>query len=300
METKQAQETQYNPNDYSDALTQFTQTWQDDEGLEALLNFVAPKIPVARRFEYKQIEQDQMFYSETDDLRASGSAFKRIQFSGSVVQAKTLNKGLSIRVDAEDVVGNDWQERYVHLLMKRLYRNELRRAILALKQHAKSVDTTWKGTSSPDADIRDTLILAGKDHGFAPNRLLFGELAWYARQDCYAAQNNAGARISAEMSREHLAEKLLVEDIKLLKKQMLGLQGKELTGNEIFAFYAQNGLLKDEISNIKRFVTPCEDRHLFRVYVEEHAKFTDITVEHYSNIVITSNTNILQLNIQHT
>ena len=75
----------------------------------------------------------------------------------------------------------------------------------------------------------------------------------------------------------------------------MGIQGNELDGNEIFAFYAQNGLLKDEPSNIKRFVTPSEDGNLFRVYLEEHTKFTDITVEHYSNIVVTSNTNITQL-----
>ena len=295
--TTQAAETQFNTSNYSDVLTQFTRTWQDNEGLETLLNFIAPKVPVARRFEYKKTDTDQMFCSEVDDERANGSGFKRIKFSGDSIQAKTLNKGLSIRIDADDIVGEDWQVRYVHLLMKRLYRNELRRAIAALKLNANKIDKTWGKESQPDIDIRQSLLSCGEQNGLLPNRLLIGELAWYARQDCYALQSNAGARISSEMSREKLAEKLLVEDIKLLKKQNLGLQGNEISGNEIFAFYAQNGLLKDEPSSIKRFVTPHNDGNLFRVYLEEHTKYVDISVEHYSNIVVTSDAHITQLNI---
>ena len=294
----QAAEEQFNQNNYSEVLTEFTKEWKDNEGLEALLNFIAPKVPVARRFEYKQTSADQIFCSETDDERAGGSGFKHIRFSGDAIQAKTLNKGLTIRVDADDIVGDDWQIRYVHLLMKRLFRNELRRAIKGLKSNAQITEKTWDENSQPDMDIRQTLLNASAEKGFAPNRLLFGELAWYLRQDCYALQNNAGARISSEMTRKGLAEKLLVEDIKLLKKQNLGIQGNEITGNEIFAFYAQNGLLKDEPSNIKRFVTPNSDGGLFRVYLEEHTKFVDITVEHYSNIVVTSNANITQINVR--
>ncbi len=296
--TVKANEYQFNQNHYSEVLTQFTKNWTDNEGVENLLNFIAPKVPVSRRFEYKKSETDEIFYSEQDDLRASGSCFKRIEFSGSMVQSKTLNKGLTVRIDTDDIVGEDWQERYVHMLMKRLYRNELRRAIAALKANANVVEKTWNAEHQPDVDIRETLLLSSYKHGFYPNRLLFGELAWYLRQDCYALQNNAGARISSEMSREHLAEKLLVEGIQLLKKQHLGVQCNELNGNEIFAFYAQNGLLKDEPSNIKRFVTPSEDGNLFRVYLEEHSKFVDITVEHYSNIVVTSHTNITQLTVK--
>lgn len=294
----QATEAQFNQNNYSEILTEFTKQWEDNEGLESLLNFIAPKVPVARRFEYKKSPEDQVFCSETDDERTGGTSFKRIRFSGEAVQAKTLNKGLTIRVDADDIVGENWQMRYVHLLMKRLFRNELRRAIAALKLNAQVAEKTWNSDSQPDMEIREILLDCSKANGFAPNRLLFGELAWYLRQDCYALQDNAGARISSEMSREGLAEKLLVEDIKLLKKQNLGLQGNEISGNEIFAFYAQNGLLKDEPSNIKRFVTPNDNDGLFRVYLEERTKFVDITVEHYSNIVVTSDSRITQINVK--
>jgi hypothetical protein len=60
-----------------------------------------------------------------------------------------------------------------------------------------------------------------------------------------------------------------------------------IAGSEVYAFHTRNDLIKDEPANIKRFVTPIDGSN-FRVYVEEHSKYTDITVEHYSNIVITS------------
>lgn len=290
-----AHETRFNPAHYSDALTAFTTAWKDDEAIEPLLNFIAPVVPVSRRFEYKQCETDQLFFSEQDDLRAPGSSFKRVEFTGKTIQAKTLNKGLTVRVDSDDVLGNDWQESYVHLLMKRLYRNELRRAIAALKANSNEVKKTWNEESQPDNDIREVLLLTANDSGFYPNRLLFGELAWFKRMDCYCTQDNAGARIAAELTRENLAEKLLVEEVRLLKKQFLGLQGNESEGHEIYAFYAKNGLLKDEPSHIKRFVTPVENGHAFRVYLEEHSKYTDITVEHYSNLVVTSAKGITKL-----
>jgi hypothetical protein len=60
-----------------------------------------------------------------------------------------------------------------------------------------------------------------------------------------------------------------------------------IVGSAVYLFSAQNEIIKDEPANIKRFVTPFDGNN-FRVYVEEHSKYTDITVEHYSNIIITS------------
>ena len=59
-------------------------------------------------------------------------------------------------------------------------------------------------------------------------------------------------------------------------------------GNQVFMYYALDGQMKDEPSNIKRFVTPSDSGGAFRVFVQDHSKFTDLTVEHYSNVVITS------------
>lgn len=306
----QANETQFNQNYYSSELTQFANTSQGNEDIEKALNFAAPIVFVARRFEYKKIADNDTFYSESDDIRTIGSGFKHIDFNGETVQAKTFNKGLTVRVDTDDIAGGDWEARYVYALKNRLCCNEYRRTIKAFVETIKAAQKkakkqivepeAWAGEKAqPDADLRNAILTARSDYGFSPNRLLFSEGAWYLRQNYYASQDDtAGAHIAAELSREALAEKLLVENVQLIKQVHLGLQGKELEGDEIFAFYAQNGLLKDEPSAVKRFVTPFDDGHLFRVYVEPHTKYTDITVEHYSNIVVTSATNILQIKVK--
>ena len=310
METAtQANEAHFNKDYYSAELTQFANTSQGTEDIEKALNFAAPTVLVARRFEYRKIANDDTFYSENDDVRAVGAGFKQIDFNGETVQAKTFNKGLTIRVDTDDITGGDWEARYVYALKSRLCRNEYRRAIKAFVETIKAAQKknkkqlfepeAWSGEKAqPDSDLTKVIEASHSEYGFAPNRLLFSEGAWYLRQRCYASQNNAGAHIAAELSRTALAGKLLVEDVQLIKQLHLGLQSKELTGDEIFAFYAQNGILKDEPSAIKRFITPFEDGHLFHVYVEQHTKYNDITVEHYSNIVVTSATNILQIKVK--
>ena len=69
--------------------------------------------------------------------------------------------------------------------------------------------------------------------------------------------------------------------------------------NLILLYTAQTNQSPEDPSNIKRFVTPCPDGNLFRVYEQQiTGKITDITVEHYSDIVITSSPGICSLVIK--
>ncbi|MDR0590772.1 MAG: hypothetical protein LBG09_02900 [Puniceicoccales bacterium] len=297
-----ANESRFTAANYSEPLTAFTIGWKNREEIESLLNFVAPVVNVARRFEFKVGDPDQAFLSETDDIRSIGSAFKRVEFTGTSVTSKTFNKGLTIRVDHDDVAGDDWRECYVQLLLQRLYRNELRRAIAALEANAVSSTTNYiwsnsTGTPNPDADIRAELEAAMNITGVRPNRLILGEVAWDIRANAYDHQNNAGANRSAALNLEEFARKLFIEEARVVsgRYQTSATEKSSFLGNSILAFYANNAVMKDEPANIKRFVTPVDGNSLFRVYLEEHSKFSDITVEHYSNIVITSTTGIRKL-----
>lgn len=296
-----ANEARFSAANYSEPLTAFTIGWKDSEKIEELLNFVAPSIPVARRFEFKVADNSESFLAETDDIRSIGSAFKRIEFTGTSVTSKTYNKGLTIRVDHDDVAGDDWQERYVQLLLQRLYRNDLRRAISALSGNAVSQSYTWSrttGTPNPDADVRTELEAATNITGIRPNRVIFGEGAWDIRSDAYDFQNNAGANRAAGLSPDELARKLFVDEVRVMGARYQDISSKTaILGNEIYLFYAKNDIMKDEPANIKRFVTPIDGGGTFRVYVDEHSKFSDITVEHYSNIVITSANGIRKLEV---
>lgn len=285
-----ANESRFNAAHYSEPLTAFTVGWKDPESLDELLDFVAPRVQVGRRFEFKRATNAEAFFSEADDVRAVGSAFKRVEYTGDTVNAKTLNKGLTMRIDHDEVYGDDWQERYVQILLQRLLRNELRRAISALDTAAASTSHTWDASGTPDADIRAALIDAADESGVRPNRLLFGESAWDMRAAAYESQDNAGAFRSLALDPQSLARKLFVDGVRIasVRYQSTGSEKAGLLGNAVYAFFEQNAVTKDEPSNLKRFVTPVDGGGHFRVYVEESAKFTDLTVEHYSTVIATS------------
>ena len=297
-----ANENRFSAGNYSEALTAFTVGWVDHENTAKILDFIAPPIPVGRRFEFKKSDNAQAFYSESDDVRAIGAEFKRVSYAGESVNEKTINKGLTIRVDHDEVSGDDWQERYVQMLMQRLLRNELRRAVKALETIAASDNSakSWNAGANPDADIRNMLMLAADQSGVRPNRLLFGESAWDLRMTSLESQNSAVAFKGAAMAKDELAGKFMLDGCEVLSSryQSAPATKSKILADAVFAFFAQNTISKDEPSNLKRFYTPTEEGGAFRVYCDEHAKYTDITDEHYSSIVATSALGVRKLTVQ--
>lgn len=297
-----ANESKFTAGNYSEALTAFTVGWSDPENIAKILDFIAPPIPVGRRFEFKRSKNAQSFYSESDDVRSIGAEFKRVRYDGESVNEKTINKGLTIRVDHDEVAGDDWQERYVQMLMQRLLRNELRRAITALDTIAESGDeeAEWTGSANPDADIRAMLMAAADKSGVRPNRLLFGESAWDMRMTCLESQNSAVAFKAAAAAQSEIAAKFLLDGCEVLSSRYQSSPSEkiQILGKSVYAFFAQNTISKDEASNLKRFYTPMEEGSAFRVYCDEHAKFTDLTVEHYSSIVATSELGVRKITVK--
>lgn len=299
--TTAANENRFSAGNYSEALTAFTVGWKSPDNLGEMLDFIAPPVPVGRRFEFKSSDNAQAFYSESDDVRSVGSEFKRVRYDGSSVNEKTLNKGLTIRVDHDEIADDDWQERYVQMLLQRLLRNELRRAISALETIATlSAEVDWKSNANPDADIRAMLLEAGDDSGVRPNRLLLGESAWDMRMTCLEKQNSAVAFKGSAMAQEELAQKFLLDGCKVMsaRYQISPTAKSQIAGRNVYAFFAQNSVSKDEPSNLKRFYTPMEEGSPFRVYCDETAKYTDITVEHYSSIVATSSLGVRKISVK--
>ncbi|HNX04679.1 MAG TPA: hypothetical protein PKI32_04220 [Opitutales bacterium] len=296
-----ANESRFEAAHLSEPLTAFTVGWRDPEDLRALLDFIAPPVRVGRRFEFRRADNAEAFLSESDDTRAIGSAFKRVEYSGESVNAKTYNKGLTIRVDHDEEVGDDWQERYVQLLVQRLLRSELRRAVSALDSQdvSESKTWTWNGstnpTPNPDGDLRSALAAASNATGLRPNRVIYGESAWDLRSNAYYMQESAGAFHAASLTPEELARRIFVDGVRVVSARYTnGSARSEILGGNVYAFHAQDGATKDEPSNIKRFVTPAGGSD-FRVYLETSSKYTDITVEHYSAIVITSTAGIRRI-----
>ncbi|MDP0500992.1 MAG: hypothetical protein Q7P63_12935 [Verrucomicrobiota bacterium JB022] len=284
-----ANESRFQHAHLSEPLTAYSMGWKDPHNLQALLDFLAPAVPVARRFEFRKSTAADFYYSEDDDVRAIGANFKRVGYSGETVQSKTLNKGLTIRVDHDEEVGPDWRERYVGLLVQRLLRNELRRALKAMDNATIASPQAWGANANPDGDLRAELFQGTLGTGLRPNRILYGPVAWDLRQNVYDQQDNAAAARAGGLSPEELARKVFVDELRLMSPYFHdGQELQAMVEHSIYLFYGQNGIHRDEPSTLKRFYTPTDDGNAFRVYVEEHAKYTDISVEHYSQVVLTN------------
>ena len=300
-----ANEERFQTATYQEALTEFTTGYLDKNDLRALLDAIAPEVPVGdRRFEYKAWANGEYFFYDTDDGREIGGAFKAVQYSGSTVLGKTINRGLTTRVDNDERFGDDWQERAVMKLTQRLLRNELIRAVAVLQAGATAfASPTWKsdGTASvaPDTDLQNAIQASIDASGIMPNRCIMGQKAWVQRQFAYASINTPNAGVAANLNEAQLAGKLKLEDLVVfMPRYQTGVSTKSsVVGLFAYVFDAQKGIGKDDPSNFKRFTSPTDGGSPMRVYVEPHAKYTDITVEHYSNVLACSTLGIEQLTI---
>jgi len=73
----------------------------------------------------------------------------------------------------------------------------------------------------------------------------------------------------------------------------------QLVGNYAFLYFADQSAGKDDPTTIKRFVTPSVPEGM-RVFRHELDKFVDLSVDHYSNIVVTSSLGATRLDISNS
>ena len=288
---------------YSEALTGYVTGWKDPNDIQGTLDFLFPPVMANRRFEFKKTDNAEAFLSETDDLRAIGADFKRVEYTGTTVNEKTLNKGLSVVVDLDNVADQgNWREQKTAMLMQRLWRNELRRAVTVAAASAANTAKTWDTTAGkdPDLDVLTDLIAGVDGAGFRCNRLLFGDVAWNKRAIAHRAQNTAGGFASASLTQEQLAGLLGVQGVKVSRERYTtaaATKGK-VTPDIVLEFYAQDNATEDDPSHFKRFWSPVLGGGMFRVYEQQvTAKLYVITVEHYSNLVVAHTIGVRKLTI---
>jgi hypothetical protein len=297
-----ANEGRFESTYFSEPLTNYAIGWLEQNDIKATLDAICPEIPVGRRFEFKKSANAEQFLSESDDIRAIGADFKRVEFTGSSVNDKTYNKGLTISVDADEQLGSDWQERYTQRLLLRLYRNELRRAISAISAAATNSAVTWDTTAGkdPDFDVLSKIEASGDTRGIDANLILYGSTSWRKRSLSHRAQNTAGGFASASLTPDQLAELLGVDKVVVSKEryQSSAAAKTQVVANKVEIYFAMQGASKDDPSDIKRFVSAVDGGGFIRVFVQVvNAKRTDITVEQYSNIIMTGNLGVQQLTV---
>lgn len=287
-----ANEARFTSRRFVEGLTSYGIGWRDPNGIQDTLDFLFPPVQVARRFGWKKLNNAEAFYSETDDTRAIGGDFKKVEYTGTSVEDKTLNKGLTVRCEYDEwdeIPG--WRELHVALLKERLMRNELRRCYTASATAATNNAKTWDTTAGkdPDQDMLTDLIAATDSSGVRPNAALIGEVAWNKRGLSHRAQVTAGGFASAQMTPDMVAQILgLSQGIKISRERYAtsSTAKSKVVADVVLEFYRDAMASRDDMSNQKRFWTPCRGGGMLAVYEHAEDKWSDITVEHYSKGVI--------------
>jgi hypothetical protein len=278
-------------------LTNFATGAYDKYDLLAELNIVAPAVPAPRRFSFRTAATAADFLTESDDVRAIGAAFKQVKATGGEENSKTLNKGLTVVLDKDELVPGD-EERWIARLTQRLIRNDLVRAYAGLIAAATVTGKVWNTSADPDADVADMLNTGGDSRGMDSNVVVYGGGAWLGRFRALRGSDKAGGFAGAGATPEQLADLFQVDSVLVSKarKQTTATAKGKILGAYALAFYAEQMATRDDASNIKRFVTPSGSGPV-QVWREEKAKTIELSVEHYSHVVVTSTLGITALSI---
>ena len=151
----------------SEALTQYSVGWKSPDGkLEATLRALTGEpIVVPKRFSFKKMDNAKAFASveNDEDVRAIGADFKRVTVQGTTVDSHTVSKGLTMRIDRDELNDNPQAEQdavaYVRTL---LYRGEIIRAFSGLAGAAaggNATTATWTAIVSIRNSSTGTRIL---------------------------------------------------------------------------------------------------------------------------------------------
>ena len=286
---------------FSEPLTTYAVGFQDDKVVDAALEFYAPIVPVSRKFTYSTFDNAEAFTSDTNDVRSIRSDFKEIEYTSGKINAATINRGLQISIDLDEVDGmTNWEESYTQKLIRRLKRNSLRRAVALLQATAvansASTAKTWDTTAlkDPDQDVILELIASADTVGMRPNRIGYGDTSWAKRLLSHRAQTNAGGFGSSALTPEQLAGFLQVDAVNVCPSRYTsGSSARaQIVANAVLMFMAEAGVDTSDASNIKRFVTmgsSAQGGGIYQVYVQRvSAKRYVIAVGTYELTKITS------------
>lgn len=259
----------------------------EENDLLEIIRGIAPSVPVSRRFSFRKGVNSEFFLSEDDDIRAIGADFKRVEYSGTEQESKLQNKGLAIVID-HDEEGNNERTRNmkIRMLITRLLRNDLRRLVALLEAIKANTNRVWNPAADPLLNpfqhLRADVQSSQDAMGIYPTRQVWGRTAWNMLQDLVEAHDGAIGKM--DVTPENVAAKLGLDDIIIVDPVYTtpGGAGKnKILGNGVFTYYSQQDADIADPSCLKRFVDS-ELGDSVRVYIEEKAKFTVISVEHYN------------------
>lgn len=287
----------------SEPLTEFIADTPDDEGLDVLLEQACPSVPVGRAFTYRKHDSAEAFQAAVndEDIREIGGDFPIIKPTGTQVNGRTHNKGLTIILD-NDQGGEDpaMQQRAITNLRNRLLRTELYRLEALLEANDTATTPNWGASNAaadPDGDLLSAVNLSGDARGIDANTVLYGGGAWVTRFLSLGLGNNAARHQTRNLTPDQLRQLVQVERLMISKfrRQTSAATKAKIVADKVYAYHTKAGAMPNDPSNVKRFVTPVTGGGMFRVYIEPLLKRTKVSVEHYSSIDLTSSLGIRKI-----
>lgn len=293
---------------YQEPLTQYAVGFKDELDLDALLEFGAPSVQVPHRFEYSEFPNVEAFISDAnsdDDLRDIGGEFKRVRYTSSKTLARTYNRGLTMRVDVEEIEGMaNWREHFTGKLLQRIKRNTARRMYTGIVAASTNTAKTWDTTAGkdPDQDVLTARLAYKTLAGLMPNRAIYTDGAWNKRGIAHRAQNTAGGFASAALSPAEVKTVIMMDAFVsngVYQSDVATKTGLQGSSEYVLMFMAAPGASRDDPSNFKNFWSPCPmSGQRYAVYVQPFGvKFYDITVEQYNLVATTSTLGVQRLTI---
>lgn len=299
-----ANESRFVQSNYSEGITNFIVGLSGTElaPLIAERDLLAPPVRVGRRFEFKKSKGGLAFMADQDDIRAIGSSFTKVSDKRESVNSKTVNRGLTMTLDRDDMFEGD-EEQAARTLSAILLRNDIRRIHALLLANDTNTAKVWGASADPDGDMLSELNTILTARGVAGNTVVYGSAAWILRRASYVKNTAAGTVPMATLTPDQVALALAVDKVHLsktvYKTSKTGTKA-QIFANMVFAYYADPIASKDDASNLKRFYSPCRDGSDMAVYIKEEDKTVDVTVEQYTAPAVTDSSGIRSLTVTAT
>ena len=236
--------------------------WNTQDVTAEVDHLCGTPIRVNRRFEYHAWDNAEAFASDADDTRSIGSDFKEVRLTATKTQAKTLNRGLIIRIDKDEVDDMAQAEvQRVGYLTQRLRLNQFRRVFALLSAAATNTARTWlSGTRDADLDIMTAVHAYHTAVGVYPNTVVSGKTAWLGRLTTMRALATAAGFASSAWDEKALAAFLGVDEVgRVNATYQSGAAAKTVIGASIVLVHLRaQTQMREDPSNLKYFWTPTE------------------------------------------
>ena len=290
-----ANESLFTQANFSEPMTNYAVNWTDPEGYDQLIEFIAPNFEApGDLFEYTVWDNAEAFLSDGtyDDLRAINAEFKTVDYNESKVEARIGNRGLRMELDYDRIKHQpNWQQVYTGQLLRRLKRNQARRAAAIAIAAGTAVSFAWNAAalSQPDIELNAQKIASADSSGINPNRLLYGAAGWQLRLQALGGQNNAGAYAALARNVDAVGDMLGMQAMMDSGRFQNGSGKQQIIGSRLLMFTGQAGVNESDPTNFKLAWVPCEGGTRYRVYIRQMSiKKWELIVETYELLLVAS------------